>query len=176
MSTPSPRLDAYLAELHRALALYPGRRAAVMAEVRDHLLEARERELATGVAPDEAEERALQAFGDPAEIARGLVAQRSRARMLRLLPLAFALGLAVAWVDSRPTWDDTGVTAFTVLALSGLFGLFEPKHPSLWALAVGAWIPLLAVVQHGSHATALALVFAFAGAYGAQLVRRIAAA
>ena len=73
-------LAGYLAQVRRALALYSGRRADVLDEVRDHLLEARERLLRDGAPPDEAQRAALVAFGDPALPARGLVAQRGRAR------------------------------------------------------------------------------------------------
>jgi hypothetical protein len=37
-----------------------------------------------------------------------------------LLPLALGFGLLIAYVDSRPNWDDTGVTALALLAGSGL--------------------------------------------------------
>lgn len=175
MSAPS-RLEAYLAELHRALALYPGRRSEVVDEIRDHLAEASRRAQQVGCSEDEAERLALEAFGDPVSLARRFVTQESGARVWRLLPLALALGLAMAWVDSRPTWDDTGVSAFAVLTTCGLLGLFEPTRPYLWAVAIGAWFPLLALLQHGSMGASLALAFAFAGAYCGRFVRRLAAA
>ncbi|HEX5010243.1 MAG TPA: hypothetical protein VFY71_07565 [Planctomycetota bacterium] len=33
---------------------------------------------------------------------------------------ALAAGLAIAWVDSRPTWDDTGISAAALFVASGL--------------------------------------------------------
>jgi len=51
---------------------------------------------------------------------------------------AVAAGASVAWVDSRPHWDDTGVTATAILMTSALFGASEPRKPWLWALAVGS--------------------------------------
>ena len=31
-----------------------------------------------------------------------------------LLPIAIGLGLLIAYVDSRPNWDDTGLTALAL--------------------------------------------------------------
>ena len=79
--------------------------------------------------------------------------------------IAPCLGLAIAYVDSRPTWDDTGITVLAVLAASGGLGLLSPKRPWLWALAVGIWIPLYAVLRTHNYGALLALVFGFVGAY-----------
>jgi len=89
-----------------------------------------------------------------------------------LLVLALALGAAITWIDTRPTWDDTGVTAALVFAATALLGLAGPSRAWVFALAVGAWIPAFGLVK-GNHATLLALVFAFAGAYSGVLARRL---
>jgi len=89
-----------------------------------------------------------------------------------LLIVALALGAAVTYVDSRPTWDDTGVTAAALLAISGVLGFLGPKRPWLWALALGIWIPLLGVIRTQNYGAILALVVAFAGAYGGMAIRR----
>lgn len=174
MSQPST-FESYLAELHRGLALYPGRRSEILDEVRDHLLEARDRALQSGCSSDEAELGALRAFGDPGRLARRFVAQKSRARVRLLLPLALALGLLMAYVDSRPTWDDTGVSALAVLLTCGLLGLIEPTQPYLWATAIGWWFPALSILLHGNYGAFMALGVAFLGAYGGHVVRRLAA-
>jgi hypothetical protein len=31
--------------------------------------------------------------------------------------LAFCAGLAIAWIDTRPHWDDTGITVGVLLAI-----------------------------------------------------------
>jgi hypothetical protein len=87
-----------------------------------------------------------------------------------LLPVALALGGLVTYVDTRPTWDDTGVTAAALLVISGGLGFLGPKRPWLWALAVGVWIPLLGV-RTQNYAAMLALVVAFVGAYGGMAIR-----
>jgi len=89
-----------------------------------------------------------------------------------LLIAAVVVGLAIAWVDSRPTWDDTGITAGVVLLTSAVFGFVAPRRPWLWALAVGGMIPLLGILRGGNFGSLLALIVALAGAYGGALVHR----
>lgn len=94
--------------------------------------------------------------------------------MQKLLYLiAPCLGLLIAYVDSRPTWDDTGISVLAVLAASGGLGLLGPKRPWLWALAVGIWIPLYAILWTHNYGAVLALVFAFVGAYTGAALRLV---
>jgi len=86
---------------------------------------------------------------------------------------AAAVGLGIAYIDSRPIWDDAGITAGAVLLSCGLLAFFSPRKPWLWALAVGIWIPLAAVFFNHNYSGFLALAFAFAGAYGGALIRRL---
>ena len=89
-----------------------------------------------------------------------------------LLVLAILLGLGIAWVDSRPAWDDTGISAGVVLLASAGFAFAAPRRPWVWALAIGAPIPLLGILSRGNVASLLALVIALVGAYGGALVHR----
>ena len=89
-----------------------------------------------------------------------------------LLVVAVALGGLITYVDSRPGWDDTGVTAFTVLVASGVLGFLGPKRPWLWALAIGLWIPLLGIIREQNFGTLIALAVAFVGAYAGMAIRR----
>lgn len=91
----------------------------------------------------------------------------------RLLAVALAVGALVAYVDSRPTWDDTGVTAGAVFVTCMMLGYLGPRRPWLWALAVGAWIPIIAIVQDKNYAAVLALAVAFAGAYAGMALRKV---
>jgi hypothetical protein len=90
-----------------------------------------------------------------------------------LFVVALALGGLVTYVDSRPTWDDTGITAAALLVLAGVLGFVGPARPWLWALALGVWIPLLEVVRTQNYAAMLALVVAFAGAYAGAGIRAL---
>ena len=89
-----------------------------------------------------------------------------------MVPLALTLGVSIAYVDSSPGWDDTGVSAAAVLGASGLFGVLYPARPWLLALAVGVWIPVSGIVREFNYASLLALVFSFAGAYAGAVVRK----
>ena len=87
-----------------------------------------------------------------------------RGRTFSLIGAA-ALGMAVAWVDSRPTWDDTGITVGVILLSCAILGAVSPKHAWQWALAVGLWLPLIEVLHMHNYGSLLALVPAFIGAY-----------
>ena len=78
---------------------------------------------------------------------------------------ASLIGLLIAFVDSRPAWDDTGITVGALLLVSAIFGALRPRYAWAGALAVGAWIPLLGVVLRHNYGSVLALAFAFGGAY-----------
>ncbi|MGH7583969.1 MAG: hypothetical protein ACREL5_12155 [Gemmatimonadales bacterium] len=96
-----------------------------------------------------------------------------------LLAVAIVCGLAIAWVDSRPGWDDTGITAFAMLLAATVLGFIAPRRPWRWALAIGVWIPLHLVAQSPTWATIrfapLVLIFPLVGAYAGMLVRRLVA-
>lgn len=49
--------------------------------------------------------------------------------MQRLLFVtAIILGLFFAYVDSRPTWDDTGVLAFAIAIACAILGYLGPQR------------------------------------------------
>ena len=59
-----------------------------------------------------------------------------------------------------------------------LLGAVSPRHPWLWAVAVGLWIPVLTIVlrpESPNYAALLALVFALAGAYAGAATRKMLA-
>jgi hypothetical protein len=91
-----------------------------------------------------------------------------------LLPLAVLTGLAIAWMDGQPGWDDTGISAMALLLAAVTFGLVGRTRPWLWALAVGAWIPLRAVVNGGAWSMLFVLAIPLAGAYAGSGLRRLA--
>ncbi len=62
-----------------------------------------------------------------------------------LFVASLAIGAGITYVDSRPNWDDTGVTVAAILVSCGILGAAGPSRPWLWALAVGLWIPLLGI-------------------------------
>ena len=82
-----------------------------------------------------------------------------------LLAIAVMLGLGLAYIDSLPTWDDTGILAGAILLACGLLVLLGFQHPWLVALVVGGWIPLRGILVNHNFGSILALLIAFAGAY-----------
>jgi hypothetical protein len=92
--------------------------------------------------------------------------------IIALCAAALATGAVITWIDTRPTWDDAGVSAGMLLISGGLFGAVEPRRPWLWGLLIGAGIPLLGILRSGNGAALLALGFAVVGAYAGALVRK----
>jgi hypothetical protein len=97
-----------------------------------------------------------------------------------LLVAAAAMGLAIAWMDSRPHWNDSGISAGCLLLSAGMMGLLGPRRPWLWALAIGIWIPLNLIVGHiaartvtpGTFSYLIILAFPLAGAYAGMGLRK----
>ena len=92
--------------------------------------------------------------------------------------MTIAAGLVVAFVDSRPTWDDTGITVATMLLSSGLLTLLGYRRPWLIALAIGLWMPLYETYLSRNFSLPgvillplFVLFICFAGAYAGWAVR-----
>ncbi len=89
-----------------------------------------------------------------------------------ILIVAIVTGLFIAWIDTRPHWDDTGITVAMVLGTSAVLGSLLPRHAWLLALALGIWIPLANIIQFNNYGSVFALVVSFAGAYAGAFLRR----
>jgi len=96
------------------------------------------------------------------------------ARTAWLVPLGLGLaaGALIAWIDARPGWDDTGVTAGMLFVAAGVLGFCWPQRVWVWALSVGAWIPVHALIRRQSAAMLLVLAIPFAGACVGLAARR----
>ena len=86
---------------------------------------------------------------------------------------AAAIGLAIGYVDSRPTWDDTGITVSLILLASAIASTLSGRRPWLWALLVGAWVPLFEIWGSGGAASLIGLGVAAVGAMVGYLLRRV---
>lgn len=117
-------------------------------ETRGHLADAIEAARRQGMDPEAAEREALERYDDARTVAAHFAAQKDRMLHWILLAASVALRLAIAWVDSRPKWDDAGATA-------GVLGLIGPRRPWLWALGIGIWIFLRMVVHAPTAANVL---------------------
>src|SRR6266498_3195057 len=136
------RIQSYLHKLQRHLWLHGLSDAETLADVDSHLLESVESGLRQGLSVEDAEQRTLERFGSVKIVARTFEKERKDGMQKLLLALAVLMGLFIAYVDSRPTWDDTGITVGTMLLGSGLITLLGYRRPWLIALAIGLWTPL----------------------------------
>jgi hypothetical protein len=94
-------------------------------------------------------------------------------RLIALAVAAVALGLAIGWNDSRPTWDDTGVTAGLLVVAGLVFGVVDPRRWWLWALLVGIGPPLFEIAGEVGSASLAAFVFSAVGAAGGAGASRL---
>ena len=84
--------------------------------------------------------------------------------------LSIVTGLAIAWIDSQPNWDDTGITVGLILLATTIFSFFAVKRPWLIALAVSSWIPAWAILSTHNYGAFLAFIPGFIGAYAGYLI------
>jgi hypothetical protein len=87
-----------------------------------------------------------------------------RGRTVILAAAAVAVGVTIAFVDSRPTWDDTMVTALALWLAGAGFAFLGRHRPWLWTALVAVWVPLLEMPGPAGAGSLLAFVFAFGGA------------
>jgi len=96
-----------------------------------------------------------------------------RGSRVRAVPWRQALvvlaGLAIARMDTRSHWDDTGMTAAALAVAAGL-GAAAGVRP--WLAAVLAGLPLVVAEWSGSGTILLVFLFPLAGALGGWFLRR----
>ena len=112
---------------------------------------------------------------DPGMLAlgRALRARRHDSQPSRDRASLPCVGLAIAWNDSQPTWDDTGITAGLLVMAAALFGVIDPRRWWLWALLIGVGTPLLEIGGASGSASLAAFVFSGVGAAGGAGARRL---
>jgi len=81
------------------------------------------------------------------------------------LTLSIVFGCIISWVDTRPNWDDTGITVGLILISTMICGGLNPSRAWLWALIVGGIIFVTNMILHGNYGSVIALAIAFVGAY-----------
>ncbi|HLO30322.1 MAG TPA: permease prefix domain 1-containing protein [Anaerolineales bacterium] len=165
------RIQDYLRKLQRQLWLHDLADADILAEIESHLLEGVEAGLHQGLSIEKAEQQALERFGTVKLVAGTFEKERKHGMQNVLLAVAVLAGLFSAYVDSRPTWDDTGILAGGLLLISGLLTLLGHRKPWLIALAVGIWIPLHDIYLSHDLRMLLVLLFPLVGAYAGWAFR-----
>ena len=165
------RIESYLQVLKRQFWLRGLFNADALEEVESHLLEAVEAGIRRGLSEDESERQALERFGSVKVVSRAFEKERNSPMQNLLLGIAVLAGLFSAYVDSRPTWDDTGILVGGLLLVSGLLTLLGYRRPWLIALAVGIWIPAYEIFKSHDFMILVILLIPLIGAYGGWLVR-----
>jgi hypothetical protein len=167
-------IEEFLERLERSLRLSGRHKRRVLDEARDHLIEARDREIAAGLNPRAAEIAAIEAFGDPAVVASrfdpGLLARLSGEvdrfdRWRGVHPIAgttaelapLVLVLAVSWsplvaLAFLPTWATYAWMGRQLMHRSELgyrYRLWgwKQKHPVAYHIATNAG-PLLSAAAY----------------------------
>ena len=167
----SQQLKTYLQALKRRLWLRGIFNADDLAEAESHLLEAVEAGIRRGLSAEASERQALERFGSIKVVVSSFEKERNNLMQNILLAIAVLGGLFSMYVDSRPTWDDTGVLVFGILAVSGLLTLLGHRRPWLIALAIGIWIPMYEIYRSHDVRILIILLIPTIGAYLGWLVR-----
>jgi predicted acyltransferase len=87
--------------------------------------------------------------------------------------VAAAISVTLGYLDSRPSWDDTGITAALLLLTSAMSAGLSGRRPWLWALLTGVWIPVFEVWGTAGLASLAALGVSTIGAFGGYLLLRM---
>jgi hypothetical protein len=91
------------------------------------------------------------------------------ARIVAGAILGLAGGLVMAWVDTRPGWDDAGVTAGGLMLAAALAaGVGAPA----WLAAALVAGPIVLAQRSGGAGIVVVIPLALAGALAGALVRR----
>lgn len=83
--------------------------------------------------------------------------------------LALVAGLAIAWVDTRPGWDDTGITVGLVTIAAGGASLVGAPF---WLAALLVSGPMIVREIAGGYAVLVSLPIALVAAGLGALVKR----
>lgn len=93
-------------------------------------------------------------------------------RWIALGVVALIVGIAIGWNDSRPAWDDTGVTAGLLVVAGAIFGVLDPPRWWIWALLIGVGTPIFELGGQTGSGSLAAFVFSGVGAAGGATASR----
>ena len=96
----------------------------------------------------------------------------TRCRSVVVCVLGFLSGVGIGYMDSRPTWDDTGITVGGILLAAAVLGAADPRVFWIAGLAVGIPVLGMNVYVGGGYAAAVAALIAVAAAGVGAAVRR----
>lgn len=77
--------------------------------------------------------------------------------------IALVIGTGIAYIDSRTTWDDAGITAGAVFFAALLLSVVKPSRFWLVGLAVGLPVLVMNVMLHSNFGSVLAVGISMVG-------------
>jgi hypothetical protein len=165
------KINSYLKNLKRQLWIRGISDDRILAEIEGHLLESIENGIRVGLSTDAAEKRAIEQFGSVQTIIGSFEKESVNMMNKILLVVAVLSGMFLAYMDSSPGWDDTGISAGGLLICAALVTFLGHPRPWLIGLAVGLWIPLLYIYQSQAYSMLIVLIIPMIGAYAGWAVR-----
>ena len=78
--------------------------------------------------------------------------------------VALVLGTCIAYVDSRATWDDAGISALALVIAAGLVSLARPSRWLPIGVVVGIPVVAFNVMRFSRWDSVIAVAFAVIGA------------
>jgi hypothetical protein len=88
--------------------------------------------------------------------------------------VACATGFVIAYIDSRPNWDDTGVTAGAIFLVAAVFGAMRPRAFWFGGLAIGLPVWVMNVIVRNNYGAILAVIVALIGAVVGAVIGELA--
>jgi hypothetical protein len=79
-------------------------------------------------------------------------------------------GVVIGFIDSRPHWDDPGITVGLILIVSACIGFIMPRRAWIWAVTVGSWIPAWEIIKYNNFSSLISFPVAFIGSYLGAMV------
>jgi len=94
-------------------------------------------------------------------------------KFLLLFIVAIALGMMIGFTDSRPHWDDTGITVGMILVSTACLGFVMPERAWVWAISVGLWVPVWNILLNHNYSSIFSIGIAFVGTYLGVLIYKL---
>ncbi|TDO54870.1 hypothetical protein EV643_101661 [Kribbella sp. VKM Ac-2527] len=160
ISTSDP-VESYLGGLNRALVGPRRRKADLLAEARDGLVDATEAFESDGLSVDEAKLRAVEDFGDLAEVVPGYRAELGIAQGRRTAVLLFLVLIAqpIVWLQGVWAWTQQPEAANTFVAFLNqaveVVGTLSIAGAVLAVVATGIGLRYPLVRDRATRATAI---------------------
>jgi hypothetical protein len=86
--------------------------------------------------------------------------------------IGLLVGLGIGYVDTRPTWDDAGITGGALFLAAAVLAAARPGLFWLTGLAVGLPVFAMNALLHSNYSSAIAVGFSVVGSAVGYVVGR----